>query len=218
MTPLKKTLPEGATKGNHQKRESLKGCVGLRDYYKNGFCIPLWSDMELGVFPSSGERGVSPEQGPGVDYDAADGYSKCYFHRPAQWEHVFNKEKYAHIKLGSPWLVRCDEDVKFHLGPPAWEFYRIDKRCHILSGVVEFKYQTTSNVNLMIEREAEPYYFLLEAGTPMLHGIPLSERSVKVYTHLLEDDEYFRLERENNRCFYHNTYLKSKTLLKKMGK
>ena len=44
-----KNLPSYNNQNNFYGHNSMKGCPGFIDNFKNGFYIPLWSDLKIGI-------------------------------------------------------------------------------------------------------------------------------------------------------------------------
>jgi hypothetical protein len=93
----------------------------------------------------------------------------------------------GHIKLTSPWFFEEKQGIKFSWNPCMWNGTHHKADMHILSGVVDYKYQHTTNVNAFIKHGS---IVKLDAGEPLVHLIPLSDKKVKVRNHLLTDAEF----------------------------
>jgi hypothetical protein len=68
---------------------------------------------------------------------------------------------------------------------------------NLLDGVLDFKYQNGTNINFFLNNTIRNQV-LLEAGTPMLHMIPLTEKKLEIKLHLIEEIEYTKMFALNN--------------------
>ena len=186
---------------------NLKQCVGFLDYYKKGFILPLWSDLSLTI---------GPKNTSDYRWQFSDKESEIDTHSPEQTNHNFDPELYQHLKLISPWLFLCDEDISFLAVEPGWHF-DVFKTISILSGALNFKYQCGTNVNLFCRREEIKTEFLFEAGTPLCHYVPLTERKVVLKTHLISQEQYARMAKINSSISFNRYYEKRKKILKTSG-
>lgn len=174
-----KGLPTPYYKNEEDNEVNLKLCVGVLDYYVNGFILPLWSDLHLKI----GCIGSTLYQ-----WTYADAVSHAAIHLPSQYGNILPETEYQHLKLTSPWLATCDEDIKFLLTQPDWTF-DFDDNIHILSGFMDFKYQAGTNVNLFAKRQQNDYETILKAGTPLYRIVPITEREVVIKTHLVSEEK-----------------------------
>jgi hypothetical protein len=156
---------------------TLKGCVGFTNLYTHGFMIPLWADL---LIETTEDRWL-------YEFSAA---SKVESHDEEQLGSM--GKVYHHMKLVSPWIISEKSGVNF-----IWTnaFYnQIDRLndYHILPGMIEYKYNFGSNINLFLPKTNNR--MLLEAGTPMVHFIPMTDKDVEVKTHVVSEEEYRKLE------------------------
>lgn len=149
---------------------TMKHCTGYVDLYKSGITIPMWSDLSLVV----GEEGTT-----GYQYQFADKMTNLICHSPDQYGNYFDIAKYQHFKIGTPWFFVCEEDIKFLFVEPTWTFLKFPT-LKILPGVIDFKYQTSGNINLFVRRTAQRQEILLPFLEPVAQIIPLSERPLKI--------------------------------------
>ena len=163
---------------------NVKQCEAFLDYYKRGFMLPLWSDLALTI----GEKNSL-----NYKWQYSDRCSSLDIHSPKQTGDHFDPLLYQHLKLDSPWLMSCSEDISFLAVEPGWQF-DVLKNIRILSGVVSFKYQSSTNINMFCLREEKETSILLEAGIPMYHYIPLTDRKITLKTHLISDEHYFKIK------------------------
>jgi len=184
---------------------NLKLCPGVTGLFKTGFTVPLWSDLFLAV----GEKGSEQYR-----WQYSDCRSSIETHGAEQYGNYANKTEYLHLKLISPWALHCDEPIEFLATEPFWSFKTL-KNISILSGVIQFKTQTDNNINMFLRREEAKQEILLEAGTPIYTYVPLTERPIKVVTHLVSTEKMQNLKSVGYSMTFLNHYAKKMQLTKK---
>jgi hypothetical protein len=85
-------------------------------------------------------------------------------------------------------------------------------------GTLDFKYQNATNINLFLKYAKEAQEFIISAGTPLYHIIPLSEREVELSVHMLSNEEYQNMVSKHTRISFTNKYFKIKNILKNKAK
>ena len=88
---------------------------------------------------------------------------------------------------------------------PSYNLIKHFHKLHILPGVVNYKYQSGTNINLMMAPNTR---IELEAGTPLAHLIPMTEKNVQVKCHLVDNNEYYNLSNRTVYPAYKNRYAK----------
>jgi len=161
---------------------TLKKCNGIIDLYDKSFILPLWSDLIL--------ENVSTDTGINYKYQFADSTSIITSHAKNQYPNSF--ENYIHGKIISPWRIKDSKGISFRVGPCNWSLLNITNNICILDGILQFKHQTNTHINFLYNYNAEPN-ILLEAGTPMLHFHPLSDKIVELKHHQLDFIEFEKM-------------------------
>lgn len=166
------------------QHSTAKKCVGIIETYKNGFMIPLWSDLAINLTKDNEQRYYR--------YMFADHASNAVHHNNIQFENFINPERTQHLKLGSPWKLREKTGVKFSLSQPTWNLGQQLPDFNVIPGVSDFKYQNSTNIQMLFyyPEQDTTKNLLIEAGTPMYHVIPLSDRPVKIVKHLIAKEEW----------------------------
>ena len=159
---------------------NIKGCAGFIEYFKTGFMLPCWSDLALQIGP----RGTNDYR-----YQFSDQASCIEPHPLWQVGDYFSETEVQHMKICSPWRISASKDIKFLFVKPAWQYDTIkDSSFDVLSGVVNFKYQHHTNVNIFIHRRDEEQNILIPHGQPLLHMIPITNKKIKFRYHLVTTD------------------------------
>ena len=149
---------------------TMKNCSGFTGLYEHGLMLPLWSDLALEI----GE-----ENNDYYKYQYADKQSVIQHHGAEQHGNQFSARQYQHLKLQSPWRFVCDERVSFLFCEPTWALLKYTT-LSVLPGILEFKYQDKTNINMFIRRTKEVQQLTLPYLLPLAHVIPLSERPLKI--------------------------------------
>ena len=173
-------------------RGTMKTCPGVVDYFKSGFIIPAWRDFAIEI--NSGIPSVFPD-------GSAD------IHNPIQWDKGF--EGYGHTKLVSPWRIKEKTGVNFLFTNTFWQ-----KHLHhyvIPNGIVNYKYQSTTNVNMLIPKNSYPNKFVINAGDPLVQCIPLSDKNIKIKMHVVTPEEY--VSKDSYHFAFSGNYYKIKKIM-----
>jgi hypothetical protein len=169
---------------------TMKKCSGFISNYSEGIIFPLWSDLGFAV---SRDDGSSPQLRPqyaGIPSEISEHPKE---QRGSIWP------TYQHVKIISPWFIRCNSDVQWTWNMPMWNFDELDG-IQVLPAVIDFKYQLASHINIMIRRHPnENRSIMLEAGQPLVHLVPLADdRNVEIRSHLLDKDEWIKRMRRGD--------------------
>ena len=189
---------------------TMKTCLGFNNNFRHGFIMPLWTD----TFFSLAQTG--PRQW-GVAGQNADSSTEIESHSPKQWGDFIDSDAYMHVKIKSPWLFICNEEIDWTWTQPSWNTSAYDEYL-VLPGITDFKYQSSTNINIIsrrFNRNNQPNVVKIEAGQPLVHIVPITEREVEVRNHLVTLDEYRNLDMRNTHISYLNNYAKTRSMRKK---
>jgi hypothetical protein len=78
--------------------------------------------------------------------------------------------------------------IKFSYFGADWSLLQQQPKIRVLSGVLEFEKNHSTNVNMFVPKEDSSYN--LQAGLPLVHIVPLTERKVEFRTQCVTDAEY----------------------------
>jgi len=166
------TLPTG----KNRTHKNMKFCYGFVELYKKGLILESWTDFDFKI--NQNEINFKYASGnPPVQHNAA--------------EYNFAYSEFNHLKLNSPWIFREKTGVKFIFKSDIWS--QLGQPYHVLDGIVEFEYNATTSVNIMIEKGH--YDFSIKVGDPLAHIIPLIDENVrlKIKNHLVDKNELNKL-------------------------
>lgn len=175
--PLLKHTPDV---DNPLPQLNMKGCTGFIDFFRKGLVIPMWSDLDIFVGPSTD---------PWYKYQYSDLCSSASEHSGAQFKNFVDTDEYQHIKLESPWVFSSNADVSWLASAVPYATSTPDLYT-VLPGVVGFDYVPGTNIQLLIKRHpTEMRTLTIKHNTPMVVYHPLSERKIVVKTHLVGAEE-----------------------------
>lgn len=180
---------------------TMRGCVGFIDLFKKSFCMPMWSDLVVHVEPAMEE---------GYAWKFADNFSSLSHHGAFQRGDFMPPEHFQHIKLDSPWNLHCDEGINFLFFDPFWPSYEGEETIIIPPGVLNFKHQMGTNVNMFIRKLPDQARNVeIKFNTPFVFLMPLTERKV-ILRHHLVSKEYLRMQVDRPQPAFRSSYLKAK--------
>lgn len=166
------------------RNRTMKTCVGFVDLFKIGLVVEYWDDLVITVK----KDGYTAEH-------RLQGMPKSGSHPNFQWGRGF--PRHHHIKLNSPWLLREKTNIPFLFCPAMWHLDQINAP-KIMTGIVNFKYQSQVNINMFLPIREKPYQIKIKRGTPLIHLIPLTERTMEFQNHLVSPGEMETMNRSFN--------------------
>lgn len=204
-----KALPKTVQKPDNPALQvsTMKHCAGFTDLFSKGFMLPLWSDLSLTI---GGQREDSSHQ---YRYQFADGESYIDHHAEFEWGGTYPLTHYQHLKMLSPWRIVCNEDINFLVLQPTWTI-KNPEEMFIPPGMLNFKYQCGTNINMFYKRKPEDTVYMLEHGQPLLHFVPLTERKIKLQLHLVSEETLKRIASIGRANTFINKYKNNKRILK----
>lgn len=194
-----KTLPSYIEPSH---KSTLKVCPGITEFFNLGVTVPLWCDHTFEY--NNGElidvKTPMPNHNPG------------YSHPSYQWGEKF--PKWTHLKLSNPWFFETDRLVNFIVIQATWNMEDFNHYT-IPPGAIEFKYQHHCHLQMFFPPGHGKLE--LEAGTPMIHIIPLEDVKLKINFNQFDQSSYNRIAK-NHKFTFDNIYYKTRKLFKSMGK
>jgi hypothetical protein len=188
---------------------TMKTCFGFTNNFKHGYIMPLWSDTHA-TMAQTGPRQF------GIAGQNADAITRIESHPTKQFEDFIDTDIYMHVKIGSPWLFRCSEDINWSWTQPTWNTRNFDDYL-VLPGMTDFKYQTSTHVNIItrrLNRNNQSNILHIPAGQPLVHIVPLTDREVEVKNHLVSQEEWANIDAKNVHISWFNNYTKVRSLRK----
>lgn len=182
------------------KQNNMKACQGFIDLYRLGITIPLWSDFNVIM------NGTKT-----IHWVFSDEDTTAIPHDPEQRGEFAAYPGYAHLKIISPWIFKTKENVKWYFSNVAWNIDYPDQAIS-LPGILDFKYQTATNLNLLFKLSEANQILKFGMGSPIAQIYPLTEKKVIIKNHLVDDQEYKNMKRLHHNSFS-NLYNNRKKLI-----
>lgn len=199
---LPKTYEVEESNGIRFRRPTMKSCDGFTNLYKRGFMIPLWSDLVIETSSTN------------FKWTYADGQSDLSFHDVDQMSTEFIS--YAQFKISSPWRIRESTGVKFVFMQPTYNYTKEFFDLHIIPGVVDFKYQHATNINVFAQKGRR---FEMFAGKPLAHLIPLTDEDIEIECKAIQIDNFDEVKLLNNNYpWFIGSYKKTKKIVDEQEK
>jgi hypothetical protein len=162
------------------KESTIKKCIALIEMYKHGAVMPLWADLLIKV------------NNKNINWQFADFKSQMTNHSSQQWDNFADENKYNHFKIYSPWHFQTKKDVKFYWTKPFWNFpLKEDIDYQVPTGIIDYKYNHSTHINLFVDTSKDKEIFF-NAGTPLIHIIPLSENKLIIKNHLVDKLDHLK--------------------------
>lgn len=187
-----KNLPKSyVEKGSFFPNATMKGCVGLTNYYNKSIAMPLWSELAVNVLDESNYR-----------WQFSDELSTATTHDAAQFS-GFNTSGYGHIKLNTPWFFETKHDIEWMFSCP---IYNQDNHDEFIfpQGLLNFKRQPAVNVQMFLKLNP-PRSFVIPFDTVFLLT-PLSDSKVVIHRHLLTEEQFKMKGQTSVRSTFTNKY------------
>jgi len=156
---------------------TLKKCTGLNGLYTKGAIIPLWMDFIC-------EPKTHGQDKSRLGLTDQNKVHSLQTHSHDQFPGMF--DNYYHMKFGGVWNIVENTGIKFIWTPAIWnlEEHDLNDKIIIPYGLTYYDEQPQTNLNIFVKKDAPN--FILKAGTPMIHIIPLTEKEVEYKCHLVD--------------------------------
>ncbi len=178
------------------QRGTMKTCPGVSSLFRTGIILQSWCDLWFSVEGND----ISWQPQPAAES-----------HNANQWGSAI--KNHYHLKFVSPWKFKEKTGVKFLFTNTQW--HQEDLKPRVINGIVDYKYQHTTSVNMLIPKNMFPKSTVIPAGTEMAHIIPLSDKDVEIKMHVVDSKE---LEKVQPWVWsFNGHYFKRKKLLQERG-
>lgn len=162
-----------------RKFVTMKHCRGFTDLFKSSYMIPFWGHLKILVDENQSVFKWD------ANYSWNENLKQVVEHSRNQFT-GFVGENFQHLKLTSPWHFRTNKYLKFMMSDPIW--CRKDLTSYsVLPGVVDYKYQLGSNINLMVEYKDGERSIKFKPGDPIAMLTPLTEDDIELKCHLISE-------------------------------
>lgn len=157
---------------------TLRKCNGLIDLFSVGMIIPCWSDITLEATDLGHVHYIDRIGRADDNWLTIQPHERMQFGSGIYPNH-------ASLKLIPPWYVEEKSGVKFTWNMCDWHRTDIASKVRVVSGIIDFKHQHQVNINMFMEKNS---IIKFEAGDPLVHLIPMSDKKIKLHHHLIDKD------------------------------
>ena len=198
---------------------TFKSCAGFLDLYKTGFMMPAWTDFKV-TTNSKGDGHIHLYDSASAHQSQPTGESPQGQSHP-RWQLGENNPAFnslIHLKFITPWRIEEKTGCKLLWIAPTWNQYPTVVPS-VAPGITEYKYQDTVNVNTFWPKADRRH--TIEAGTPLVHLIPLTDAKVEFKIHEVDESEFFKKTSKSYSMYnwsFHNAYQKGVKKIKEKEK
>lgn len=178
---------------------TVRTCPGMQELFKKGIVIPSWCDL----YVNANNNDIQTEPAEMAES-----------HPTWQWNNHVALKDYMHLKIASPWKFKEKTGVNFLFTNVFWS--NTTDQYFVPNGLVEYKYQNTTNINMWVRKTFAKKEFTISAGTPLAQIIPLDDKEIVIHMHEIDEKEYVGDELD---YIFTQTgqYYKRKKILSKKG-
>lgn len=197
-------------------KATIKHCQGLIELYKRGIVLPAWFSMNINIL-EAGNPDIFIWESSNSNVDINNCHPQGQFNGFAGADGI-------NIKLSSPWALKTKEEIYFSWSEPTWSIRNLITNISVLPGVVNYKYQHATDINLFATlKDGTKQQVIIEPLTPLAILHPLTEKEIIIKNHLVSKDEWYRLHGANRLFFARNPqdsiklYKSKKNLIDEIG-
>jgi hypothetical protein len=166
-------------------------CPGIFDLFKYGYVIPMWHDV---IIKTDGSEGFSYSI-PSTDLNELRFETSLLESQSNGLEYLMPIKPWSIntlIKINTPWNIVAPRGVKFLILPISYpDSFEFESCTGILDPSI------SNEVNIQLFYNVQKGNFLLKAGTPLAHLIPLSENSYELICREMNSiDKFWNLKRK----------------------
>jgi hypothetical protein len=166
---------------------TMKYCAGMVDYYKKSITIPMWSEFAVKIYENKN-----------FSWQFADCKSSALSHNLEQQAKNF-LNGFGHLKIISPWTFKTKDNLNWIWSHPVYN-YDTSSDITYLPGITNFKYQCSTNLNVMISLDKEKT-IVIPHGQPMVFMTPMTDKKIEIVRHLVSDKEFIAMQNRNGIVF-----------------
>jgi hypothetical protein len=151
---------------------TMKTCQGFIELYQNALIIPMWTETIIQITENN--------------YDVTFAEKWFATNHPYQQREGFLKN-YHHIKFLSPWIFKTKKEIYWSFKKPMYNFEN-PMDFILFDGVVEFKYQHTTNINLGFKKINK--ISKIPFKQPLVLLTPHTEKRLVFKNHFISKEEF----------------------------
>lgn len=159
---------------------TIKYCSALTNFYNKGIVIPSWFSLKLNVESLSEKR---------YSWNSSNDFFKNISHRNGQFDRFCLGDGF-NFKIQSPWRFKTKRKVHFVWSDPIWSNRENLFNYSALPGVIEFRNQCGTNINLFLKYGDKPKSIYIEPLQPLVMLHAMSEEDIEIKNHLVSEKEW----------------------------
>lgn len=173
-----KNTPVEVDVGGVYPVKTLRTCDGFVNLYKQGFVLPMWSDLAIAVKDKN------------YRWQYSDNFSQATVHYEQQWNSYAASNTYGNIKLHANWRAKSKQSLEWFFTTPSWN-YRPDNNWYVAQGLINYSKSRDFNVNLFVDITKNKT-FVIPVNSALAFMVPLTDKKVVLKHHLVTKEEYER--------------------------
>jgi len=168
---------------NNNVVPTIKFCDGLISFYNTGIVIPSWFSLVIDIGDNNQKE---------YNWRSSNNDFNDISHRYVQFKH-FCLDNGFNFKIMSPWKFKTNRKINFVWSQPTWSIRNNLFNYCILPGVLNFKMQHSTHVNLFCQYDKEPKTINIEPLDPLVILHPLSDEEIIIKNHIVDENEYISI-------------------------
>jgi hypothetical protein len=176
---------------NSNEKPTIRHCPAFSSFYAKGIVLPSWGEVEITVNPFKSDKPAYEWISSNEDFDLSNSS-----HPKNQWD-GFGGDNLFNIKFVSPWAFKTREKVNFVWSQPTWSNPDTFNSLTILPAVVQFKTQSATEINFVIQQKQKEQKIKIPPLNPLLILHPMTERRIEIRNHLISSDKFNKIHRRS---------------------
>jgi hypothetical protein len=168
--PVLYTDPEG------RQVPTLRACHGFKQLYKNSLIIPSWAHININI--------STIDQSPFFEWKTNTTFTQIESHPCSQSAGFLDENRFINFKILSPWYFNCSHPTQFLMSDPIWNRTGITDYS-ILPGIMDFKYQSFTNIIGVLESKDQKREINFNPGDPLVLLTPMIEEDIVLEHYLV---------------------------------
>lgn len=169
---------------NGRKLNTIKSCDGILDLFGKSYVLSAPFDIAINI-----KDGRMEFKTPN------DNIFKTGQHPTEQFDQVF--PGYANVKMIIPWKFISNKSFMCMFSPAVYHLDNdVRENVIIPSGLVDYKYVHSTNINMLVKLQKEQKVIHIKAGTPLVYITPMTTEPVELVLKNVDQLEWEGLENQ----------------------
>jgi len=182
-----------------QYKKTIKKCPGVLELYKNSFILPLWTELGINIKNKS------------VHISVSDNSTRIDSHADFQRGTFLPQAENIHLKIVSPWRTETKSSVQFLISACSFSSETLISQFHIPNAIRSYNISAGNNIHAFISNHDQD--ISIEAGTPLVHIFPLTDKKVNLQCHFDPEKFHYLEALQPNRFSFSGSYFAKKKLI-----